>query len=698
VLVVALLASTALVAAPKAEAAGEFSDLYSLATHGMWEVTAMSGNGRYLAMNGSNARSDTMAYHYDNGSVTQLGGLDRTQVSLAYGISDDGSTVVGSSEDPYVRTRGFRWTADEGMIDLGTLRSDDNGWSWAYDTSADGRMVVGSSSSEGDILGFVWIEGATTGAGRTRQMFALDPLAPDEASGAYAISNDGRYVAGHSSVDDESSERTAMRWDVHDIEAGNQTALSIGYVPAGISSEARAISSDGSVVAGFSTLADYNDRAFRWVEGVGIQDLGVLDNHMQSRASAVSGDGRVVSGRSEDGDGIGYAFRWDESAGMVAVADWLSENGVDVGEVRLAEASALSHTGDIVAGRMVDEDGEDRAYIARVNRPQPEPEPQPQPQPQPPPPSGIMDVAEYRATLYSASGIANAGEFLTWLPMNGAHHRPLMQTPSLSEDMCVWATGDFASHGPSSTGLALAEAGACVDLAGGNVRIGASVGTSGSWQPLALGGSARMAGQYVLSEIDWQPNGTPLLLSVTGMVGGWGAHIDRAYSNGAATAVSNGTTQLTGGVVRVRADWLEAASIGNTSLNPWASVSLGHLHVNGYTESGGPFPAVFNAQSLGTTDMRVGLTAITEFSSQTRLSTTFEVAHRTGTAAAATGTVPGLFDFSLGGGTYGQTWARLGAELDHEINDALAVSASVHLATNGRDPSVAGSIGFKGTF
>ncbi|NMA98004.1 MAG: autotransporter outer membrane beta-barrel domain-containing protein [Phyllobacteriaceae bacterium] len=309
-----------------------------------------------------------------------------------------------------------------------------------------------------------------------------------------------------------------------------------------------------------------------------------------------------------------------------------------------------------------------------------------------------MDVAEYHATLYSAAGIANTGEYLTWLPLNGAHHRPLMLTPSLSGDMCAWATGDFAQHGPSSTGLALAEIGACTDLAGGSVRIGGAVGTAASWQDLALGGSARMQGQYLLSEIDWQPDGTPLLLSLTGMIGSYAAKIDRAYSNGAATAVSTGETNAYGGVVRVRADWLEAAVFGNTSINPYAALGLGSLHVNGYTESGGPFPAVFNAQTLGHADIRVGVTAVTTFSAQTKLSTTLEVAHRTGTAAGASGSVPGLFDFSVGGGSYGQTWARVGAELDHAINDSLSLSTSVHLATNGRDPSVSLSAGIKGAF
>lgn len=327
--------------------------------------------------------------------------------------------------------------------------------------------------------------------------------------------------------------------------------------------------------------------------------------------------------------------------------------------------------------------GEKRGYIARIDGEAP---------------GGLMDVEEYHRTLFASAGIANAGEYLSWLPMNGAHHRPLMMTPNLSGDMCAWATGDLAHHGGTSTGMGLAEAGACVDLAGGSVRLGTAVGISRSWQDLALGGSARMAGQYVLGEADWQPDGTPLLFSLAGMLGGWQADIDRAYSNGAVAAMSSGQTNAIGGVVRVRADWLEAAQIGNTSFNPYASIGFGQVHVDGYAETGGPFPARFDAQNLSSADIRLGLTAVTEFSDQTRLSTTFEVAHRTGTAATAKGAVDGLFAFNIGGGSYGQTWLRAGLELDHKVTENLALSTSLHMATNGRDPSVAGSVGIKAAF
>jgi uncharacterized protein with beta-barrel porin domain len=202
----------------------------------------------------------------------------------------------------------------------------------------------------------------------------------------------------------------------------------------------------------------------------------------------------------------------------------------------------------------------------------------------------------------------------------------------------------------------------------------------------------------VIGEVDWQPDGTPLLLSLTGMLGGWQADIHRSYSNGAATAYSDGRTGLGAGVIRLRADWLEAARIGNTAINPWASVAFGRQHIGAFTESGGPFPAHFDAQTLGMTEIRLGVAAVTEFSAQTTLTTTFEAVHRSGDAPAAKGNVIGLFDFSLGGGARSATWLRAGLELDHQIADNLALSGSVHAATNGRDPSISGSLGLKLTF
>jgi probable HAF family extracellular repeat protein len=677
------MATTALVVAPEVGAQEFFYDP-------LWAViTDISGDGRTFVGQGPDGGILANYFGTIDGSRLRLPGVaGRGYVDA---ISGDGRVAVGDYQISGGYSRAWRY-ADGVVTELGSLAPGvPTAQSAARDVSDDGSRVVGYSTWQGNERAFVWVEGATGGVEGNEQMYALRAIAGgNNRTGAYAISGDGRYAGGYS--DGDGYTRTAVRWDLDDLEDGaGPVPHNLGSLSAGSQSTALALSGDGSMAVGWAYDADGRMRAFRWLEGasdgvidnVEMKDIGDLGGQT-SVATAVTRDGTWVIGQSETEEGIDLGFRWSEATGMESIADWLARQGVDTEGFVLEIANGISDDGNVVVGRMVAEEGGAYGYLARADSEHG---------------GGLMNIEEYNRTLYAAAGgVASTGEFLTWLPMNGAHHRPMMMTPSLSGDMCAWATGDFAHHDSSNTGMALAEIGACTDLAGGSVRIGGAVGTSRSWQDLSLGGSSRMQGAYVLGEADWQPDGAPLLLSVTGMLGSWDANIERAYSNGASTAVSSGSTNVTSGVVRVRADWLEAATVGSTTINPWMSLSLGAVHVDGYSEDGGPFPATFDAQRLAHMDLRVGVTAVTELSAATTLSTTFEVAHRRGHAPEASGQVDGLFDFALGGGPSAQTWIRAGAELDHAIDENLAVSGSVHLASNGRDPSVAISAGIKGSF
>lgn len=679
----AMLASTALTM--PAWAAGSLTEVGEIAPAYYWyDAPGVSGNGQFVTgfgVDGTGIRSFLMT---PDGLVDM--GTSGADDTLARAVSNNG-VVVGEALG--AGTRAFRWTSTSGYEDLGQLEMLSGANTvYAKSISNDGSRIVGTSYRQSLSIfeGYVWVEGATGGVAGNEQMYGLGALVPGQDSAAQGISGNGQWVAGEASL--AGGQGHAVRWSLADYGAASATILDLGTL-GGFYSSAYGVSDDGRVVVGYATATGSPDaRAFRWVEGgtggaagnPQMYDLGTLGG-AESWAYALTSDGSVVVGEAHNADGENEAFRWTEGTGMIRVAEWLAANGVDTGDMRLVTARDISDDGNVVVGQMGPDNYADRAFIARVDVEHG---------------SGLMDVAEYTHTLLANARMAQMGVDLTFLPMNGAHHRPLMAQGRVADDACLWSVSDLA--GRDGSGMALAEAGACGVLGDGSVTAGLGIGGSTAWQGLALGGSARMSGAYVTGEVDWQPNGTPLLLSLTGMLGGWEANVSRAYSNGAATDISTGSTAVGAGMVRARLDWQDALVFSNVSVNPWISASIGRTDIGGYTEQDGAFPAQFNAQQIVQSEVRLGVTAVAELTPQTTLSGTLEVAHRSGTAPAANGQVAGLFDFGLGGGNFGSTWARAGLDLDHQLTDAVRISGSLHAATQGQDATMSGSLGLKAAF
>jgi len=97
----------------------------------------------------------------------------------------------------------------------------------------------------------------------------------------------------------------------------------------GSRSDARAVSSDGSVVVGAANDLNGNPRAFRWTLATGIQDLGTLGGD-GSEATDVSADGSVIVGWSSDANNIYRAFKWTAATGMqdLGAGDYSKAYGV----------------------------------------------------------------------------------------------------------------------------------------------------------------------------------------------------------------------------------------------------------------------------------------------------------------------------------------------------------------------------------
>jgi probable HAF family extracellular repeat protein len=197
-----------------------------------------------------------------NDQLINLGKLNGDNASIASAVTADGRTIVGESfftqlvgvGYPIYRMEPFRWTADTGMVSLGTLPG-------AYITSAndvsgDGSVVVGRAHfSNIKQLAFRWTESAG--------MQSLGDLPGNfESSEAFAVSSDGRTIVGSGYTDRQTeaflwTEAHGMRklTDVLSTDHG----IDVGEV---YLRDATGVSADGRVIVGWGT--DVTDRRFVW--------------------------------------------------------------------------------------------------------------------------------------------------------------------------------------------------------------------------------------------------------------------------------------------------------------------------------------------------------------------------------------------------------------------------------------------------
>jgi len=230
--------------------------------------------------------------------------------SEAVDVSAEGNVVVGTSTSDR-GDEAFRWTEAEGMGPLAPPGSTlPNGWraTKATGVSADGSVIVGNwykadgASPTGHInQPFRWTEG--------EGIASLPGMPPDSLwVGATGISGDGRAVAifAYSGL--------AFRW------TASTGLLSLTDENRGVWVDTHGITADGSVVVGRGwppAKGGSEWEAWRWTLEEGIQGLGDLPGgYYQSTAKGVSADGTVIVGYALGDSGM-QAFAWNESQGMV---------------------------------------------------------------------------------------------------------------------------------------------------------------------------------------------------------------------------------------------------------------------------------------------------------------------------------------------------------------------------------------------
>ena len=297
-------------------------------------------------------------------NITDLGTLksDNSETSIANAVNSDGSTVVGYADDG-VGTYSVRATVWSGSnwgtkTDLGTLKVDNSGSSWAEAVSSDGSVVAGAADNDnGPYRATVW-SGSNWGT-----KTALGTLSSGNSGTSYvqAVSRDGSVVAGY--ADNNSNEKRAVVWSGSNW--ANKTDLGTLKTDNSGNSQILGISSDGSIVVGYaenddSTFTHY-DRPTVWSGSNWSTktDLGTLktDNSGDGWAFAVSGDGSTVVGRAENDNRETHATVWSGSG-------WTTKT--DLGTLKTdnsgnSQAQGVSSDGSVVGGWSYNDNGERRA-------------------------------------------------------------------------------------------------------------------------------------------------------------------------------------------------------------------------------------------------------------------------------------------------------------------------------------------------
>jgi probable HAF family extracellular repeat protein len=319
-----------------------FQALGDLPESVFWSVAyGISGDGSTV-VGDSRGASGTTAFYWRKGEgmVAFTG-----QPSSAYDVSRDGKTITGVR--PVAgQSQGYVWKQETGVTMIGYLPG--GGYSDPRDISGDGSVVVGYGSSSNGTKAFKWT--ASTG------MIQL-PDKPGQSSlntSAYGISSDGRVIAGNIS-----NGGGGHLWK----DGGSPQLLSSWY------SHPEDISGDDSTVIGYAYWYKSYEQAFSWTETTDMVPLGSLVPGGYSNALASSFDGSIIAGYAKGQSGLDEAFIWDKQHGMLSLKDVLSAGGLNLAGWRLSLASGISDDGTTIVGYGTNPDGYTEAWVATIPEP-----------------------------------------------------------------------------------------------------------------------------------------------------------------------------------------------------------------------------------------------------------------------------------------------------------------------------------------
>ncbi|MBM3868772.1 MAG: autotransporter domain-containing protein [Verrucomicrobia bacterium] len=632
-------------------------------------INGVSGDG-FTAVGRTNLGPGLMnAFKLVGNAYATLTPLGGHQNAVATAASADGSVVVGFSIDGSAFNQAVSWT---GVNPTALDTINEYMFSEATAVSANGGTIVGWGFSN-----INFIEEAFFYRNNTLTNIGVAFGSPFVASKAVGVSADGAVIVG--TRGDSFSTPTTLQGFIH--TSGGVTAVD---APTGIAAfgtngltltQLTGISGDGAVVIGFASSSLNssplgNEQAFKYVRaGSTYQALGTLTGGNWSIARAVNSDGSVIVGQADNalGDREAFVHQNGTMTGLGALETGGSSN-----------ATGVSADGTVIVG-YASVGARTHAFVYANQT--------------------MLDETEWMRSLNGPGGLTAMANNLGNLALEGAHHRPLMSYDGMGKQTHVWATGDFgASSRQTDRRTSFGEVGA--SQAYGDTVIGVAVGTALQTQDLLFGGDAKITGQTFMAEIDTRLADKESILSLLVLRGEWDAQTARGYVTGGGNDISRGQTDLNTTTVRVRYDGPAQKFISNVTAAPFASFALTRVRTDAFAESGGSFPASFDAHTHTAKESRLGLLTKFVAGPATTLRLTAEWIHRFDDAGDALSGVNQTTSgaFSVAGLAPTKDQARFGLDVDHKLTADTLLNFSVHAAGYGQAHDVAGSLSLRRGF
>ena len=638
------------------------TDIHPIVLSGDTNPRAVSGNG--LTVVGTDTSTGGFRAFRIVGGTHSLLDLDAGGTfSQAAAVSTNGLVIVGHTD-----ISGFIHAAIWNGVSLTTLPLGAYDEMRATGVSADGLTVVGYSVDSLSRSDAFYRDSGNN-------VFSLAVEFSTFHSQATGVSGNGSLIVG--TVSDNFFVNPTMRAGfIYQVGVGSTLIDPSAAGPAIFSTrdyaEMTGISSDGSTSIGFAYsvtgIPTGDALAFRRASNGTITSLGTLGGAW-SIPNAISANGAVIVGQSDNGSSEeAFVYQNGTMTGLGFLTGGSSSNATGVS----ADGSVIVGYGDVTGGAI-------HAFTYANQT--------------------LLDATEWMRSLNGPGSLSAMSINLSNLPLEGAHHRPLMSYDGMGKQRQFWATGDFgASSRQTDRRTSFGEVGASQTY--GETLVGVAVGTALQTQDLLFGGDAKITGQTFMAEIDTRLADKESILSLLVLRGEWDAQTARGYVTGSGNDISRGQTDMDTTTVRVRYDGPTQKFTGNFTAAPYASFALTRVNTDGFAESGGSFPATFDAHGHTAKESRLGLLTKFVAGPATTIRVTAEWIHRFDDAgdvlSGVNQTTSGAF--SVAGLAPTKDQARFGFDVDHKLSADTMLSLSVHAAGYGQAHDVAGSLSLRRGF